>query len=104
MKRRNFIIKTLKGSLITSLPLGLSSFNLKNKVTHIDATLFVEKKSQKGIVIGQGGKHLKLIGTAARLELEEILKTKVMLRLWVKVKSGWTDNEAMMSTMGYDLG
>ena len=82
----------------------IDSFNLKNKVTHIDATLFVEKKSQKGIVIGQGGKHLKLIGTAARLELEEILKTKVMLRLWVKVKSGWTDNEAMMSTMGYDLG
>lgn len=82
----------------------IDSFNLKNKITYIDATLFVEKKSQKGIVIGQGGKHLKLIGTAARLELEEILKTKVMLRLWVKVKSGWTDNEAMMSTMGYDLG
>ena len=41
---------------------------------------------------------------AARLDLEEALQTKVMLNLWVKVKNGWTDNEAFMSTMGYDLG
>ena len=82
----------------------IDSFKLKNEVTHIDATLFVEKKSQKGIVIGQGGKRLKSIGMAARLDLEEVLQTKVMLNLWVKVKNGWTDNEAFMSTMGYDLG
>jgi GTP-binding protein Era len=79
-------------------------FKPEETITHIDATLFVERKSQKGIVIGQGGKRLKAIGTAARLDLEEVLQTKVMLRLWVKIKNGWTDDEAMMSTMGYDLG
>jgi GTP-binding protein Era len=82
----------------------IDSFKLEENITHIDATLFVEKKSQKGIVIGKGGSRLKIIGTAARLDLEDVLQTKVMLRLWVKIKSGWTDDEAMMSTLGYDLG
>jgi len=56
------------------------------------------------MLIGASGSKLKAIGTASRLELEEILQTKVMLNLWVKVKTGWTDDEAMLSTMGYDLG
>ena len=56
------------------------------------------------MLIGSSGTKLKSIGTAARLELEEFLAKKVMLNLWVKVKSGWTDDEAMLSTMGYDLG
>ena len=86
------------------ISVSIDKFKEENKVTHIDATLFVEKKSQKGMLIGSSGRKLKSIGTASRLELEDIFETKVMLNLWVKVKSGWTDNEAMLSTMGYDLG
>ena len=86
------------------ISVSIDKFKEENNVTHIDATLFVEKKSQKGMLIGSSGHKLKSIGTASRLELEDIFETKVMLNLWVKVKSGWTDNEAMLSTMGYDLG
>ena len=86
------------------ISVSIDKFKEENNVTHIDATLFVEKKSQKGMLIGSSGSKLKSIGTASRLELEGIFETKVMLNLWVKVKSGWTDNEAMLSTMGYDLG
>ncbi len=82
----------------------VEKFKQEGGITHIDANLYVEKNSQKGMLIGSSGSKLKSIGTASRLELEEILQTKVMLNLWVKVKSGWTDNEAMLSTMGYDLG
>tara|TARA_B100000401_G_scaffold280213_1_gene191366 strand:+ start:982 stop:1887 length:906 start_codon:yes stop_codon:yes gene_type:complete len=84
--------------------ISIEEFLEKEKITHIEATVFVEKKSQKGMLIGSSGNKLKAIGTAARRELEEVLNTKVMLKLWVKVKSGWTDDEAMLSTMGYDLG
>ena len=86
------------------ISVSIDKFKEEDKITHIDATLFVEKKSQKGMLIGSSGTKLKSIGTAARLELEEFLATKVMLNLWVKVKQGWTDDEAMLSTMGYDLG
>lgn len=86
------------------ISVSIDKFKEEDKITHIDATLFVEKKSQKGMLIGSSGTKLKSIGTAARLELEEFLATKVMLNLWVKVKQGWTDDEAMLTTMGYDLG
>jgi len=86
------------------ISVSIEKFKEEGKITHIDANLYVEKNSQKGMLIGSSGSKLKSIGTASRLELEEILQTKVMLNLWVKVKSGWTDDEAMLSTMGYDLG
>ena len=86
------------------ISVAIDKFKEEDKITHIDATLFVEKSSQKGMLIGSSGSKLKSIGTAARLELEEVLQTKIMLNLWVKVKSGWTDDDAMLSTMGYDLG
>ncbi len=86
------------------ISVAIDKFKEEDQITHIDATLFVEKSSQKGMLIGSSGSKLKSIGTAARLELEEVLQTKIMLNLWVKVKSGWTDDEAMLSTMGYDLG
>ena len=86
------------------ISVSIEKFKEEDKITHIDANLYVEKNSQKGMLIGSSGSKLKSIGTASRLELEDILQTKVMLNLWVKVKSGWTDDEAMLSTMGYDLG
>src|SRR3972149_1977187 len=64
----------------------------KQRVT-IRAVIYVERDSQKGIVIGKGGEMLKAVGTAARLELEGLIGTKVYLELWVKVKKDWRGNE-----------
>ena len=61
-----------------------------------------KNKAKKGMLIGQSGSRLKSIGTASRKELEELLDSKVMLKIWVKVKSGWSDNESVLPSMGYE--
>ncbi len=68
----------------------------------VGATIFVEKESQKGIVIGKKGGMLLKVGTAARHEMENQLGRKVYLDLWVKVKKGWTDREGLLRQMGYE--
>ncbi len=70
-------------------------------LTHIAATIYVEKDSQKGIVIGRGGKMLKDIGAAARQQMELMLGTKVFLELWVKVRPKWRRDEAVLRDIGY---
>ena len=74
---------------------------IEEEIIHINATIFVEKESQKGILIGESGNRLKSIGIAARKDLEKLLSKKIMLKLWVKVKKDWTDNQALLSSMGY---
>jgi len=68
----------------------------------VGATVFVEKESQKGMVIGKKGSMLQKVGTAARHEMESQLGRKVYLDLWVKVKKGWTDREGLLRQMGYE--
>jgi GTPase len=68
----------------------------------IAATIVVERDSHKGIVIGDGGERLKRIGTEARTELERLLGRKVFIELWVKVRSGWADDDARLRTYGYE--
>ena len=70
-------------------------------LTDVEATLYVEKDSQKGIVIGASGKMLKRIGELARPPIEEMLGTPVYLRLWVKVLEGWRKDEAALRRFGY---
>jgi GTP-binding protein Era len=67
----------------------------------IQATIYAEKDSQKGILIGAGGKQLKSIGTAARLEIERVVGQKVFLELWVKVLKNWRKDEAVLKRLGY---
>lgn len=67
----------------------------------IRAVIFVERDSQKGILIGQKGQTLKEIGTAARQELETLLGAKIFLQLWVKLKKGWSKDDAFLTEMGY---
>jgi len=67
----------------------------------IQGTIYVEKESQKAIVIGKGGHLLKQIGTLAREEMEAILGSQVYLELWVKVKKNWRKDERFLRTMGY---
>ena len=71
-------------------------------IMDIGATVFVERDSQKGIVIGKKGSMLQKVGTAARLEIEQQLGRKVYLDLWVKVKKGWTDRDGLLREMGYE--
>jgi len=70
-------------------------------LVHIAATIFVEKDSQKGIIIGAGGEMLKRIGQAARQGIELLIGSKVYLELWVKVAKGWRKDEAALRQFGY---
>ncbi|HEX9898492.1 MAG TPA: GTPase Era [Candidatus Methylomirabilis sp.] len=70
-------------------------------LTDVEATIYVEKASQKAIVIGAGGQMLKKIGTLARPEIEAMLETRVFLRLWVKVLEGWRTDQAALKRFGY---
>jgi len=85
------------------LSVVIDSFKEEDKLITIDGTIYIEKSSQKGIVIGEQGKRLKAIGTAARKELEGMLDNKVMLRLWVKVKKDWTNDRSALNFMGYKI-
>jgi GTPase len=67
----------------------------------VDATIYVERESQKGIIIGKQGSRLKQIGQAARQEIERLLNTRVYLALWVKVRKDWSENEQLIRDMGY---
>ncbi|MBA3534747.1 MAG: GTPase Era [Ardenticatenales bacterium] len=73
----------------------------ENGMLYISATLYVERDSQKGIVIGEGGKMLKRISSQARRELERILEQKVYLELWVKVREKWRSSENWLGRWGY---
>jgi len=75
--------------------------NAEKQIISISATIYVEKDSQKGIVIGKGGSLLKKIGEAARKEIEVMAGAKVFLRLWVKVRKGWVKNPEIMKQLGY---
>jgi GTP-binding protein Era len=72
------------------------------EMAYIRAEAFVEKDSQKGILVGAGGKRLKLISTNARKEIEKLLGEKVFLDLWVKVKPEWRDREDVLRAWGYE--
>ena len=73
-------------------------------LTEITANILVESQSQKRIIIGQGGDRIKKIGIATRKDIEELLQQQVMLKLWVKVKSGWSDDDRALRSLGYDDG
>jgi GTP-binding protein Era len=88
-----------------SVAVVVEEFRERHKdLTYIEATIHVAKDTQKGIIIGEGGKMLKRIGTTARLEIERLLGTKVYLELWVKVRRGWPRDEAALRYLGYVLG
>ena len=72
-----------------------------SRLARVSAIVYVEKESQKAIVIGKRGELLKAVGTEARIEMERLFGMKVFLQLWVKVKEGWRQDEQMLSTLGY---
>lgn len=79
----------------------IERFEAQAKVIQIDATIFVERMGQRAILIGAGGNKLKRVGIDARRDIEKLLDHQVMLRLWVKVKRGWSDDERALRSLGY---
>ena len=84
------------------LTIQVDRFEIGVDIAEIDATIFVEKEGQKAILIGKKGDRLKQIGSDARKDIEKLLNLKVMLTTWVKVKSGWSDNERTLQDLGYN--
>ena len=80
----------------------LEQFQREEKLLRLSAVIWVEKEGQKAILIGEKGAQMKLIGTEARKDLERFFNQKVFLQLWVKVKTGWSDNSSMLGQLGYD--
>ncbi|HOJ81249.1 MAG TPA: GTPase Era [Clostridiales bacterium] len=70
-------------------------------IIDIEANIYCERESHKGIIIGKQGAMLKKIGTLARVEMENLLGAKVFLKLWVKVKPDWRNSSSMLRTLGY---
>jgi len=99
---REKLMRQLGDELPYAITIQIEKFEERAKVTHIDATIFVEKDGQKSILIGKSGERLKRVGTDARKDMEEVLGVKVMLNTWVKVKSGWSDDERAIRSLGYD--
>ncbi|MFM2056235.1 MAG: hypothetical protein RLY71_620, partial [Pseudomonadota bacterium] len=80
----------------------IDKFEEEGNLRRINATIIVERDAHKGMVIGEGGERLKRIGTEARTELERLTDGKVFLELWVKVRSGWADDETRLRSYGYE--
>lgn len=101
---REKIFRYLHQEIPYALGVIIEQYQDTERLVEIDATILVERDSQKGIVIGKGGQTLKLIGQRAREELERLLEKKVMLRNFVKVKENWRDNNAIIDSMGHGSG
>lgn len=84
-----------------SVAVDVESMKEKEDMIIIEATLYVERESQKGIVIGAKGTMLKEIGSLARTDLEKLLGSKVFLTLWVKARKDWRDSEGFLKQLGY---
>ncbi len=83
------------------IAIEIESYQEKKNITEIGVVIYCEKKSHKGIIIGKEGKKLKGIGKSARVEIENLLGTKVFLEIWVKVKENWRDSDFALSNFGY---
>ena len=80
----------------------IDKFEEEGRLRRIAASIVVERDAHKGMVIGDGGEMLKRIGSEARVELEKLMGGKVFLELWVKVRSGWADDEEHLRSYGYE--
>ncbi|MGR9051162.1 MAG: GTPase Era [Gammaproteobacteria bacterium] len=99
---REKLTRRLGDELPYALTVEIERFEEQPRVSKIYAVIWVERNSQKNIVIGKNGEMLKKIGTDARHDMEKMLGCKVYLQLWVKVKQGWSDNERTLQSLGFN--
>ena len=99
---REQLTRLLSAELPYALSVEVETFEESKALLRIGAVIWVDKNSQKGIVIGKGGSQLKEVGTRARATLETLFDNKVHLQLWVRVKEGWADDERALRSLGYE--
>jgi len=99
---REKLMRNLSNELPYDLTVEIEKFDLDGQMYRIAARIFVEKSSQKSIVIGDKGKMLKQIGEESRVSIEGFLEKKVFLELWVKVRQGWSNDKRALASLGYD--
>ncbi len=99
---REKLMRQLGDEIPYSVTIQIERFARKGRTIHIDATIFVEREGQKIILIGSGGDKLKRVGIDARLDMERLLDSKVMLTTWVKIKKGWSNDDRALKSLGYD--
>lgn len=98
---REKITRQLGAELPYQITVEIEEFRVEKTTTHISALILVEREGQKKILIGSKGARLKKIGEQARADMERLFDSKVMLRTWVKVRSGWSDDERALRSLGY---
>jgi GTP-binding protein Era len=99
---REKVMRAFGAEVPYSTTVEIETFQLKpNAIAVIQALIWVEREGQKPILIGEGGERLKEVGIRARISIEKFLKRKVHLKLWVKVREGWSDDERAMKSLGY---
>lgn len=99
---REKLLLNLQSEVPHGVAVEISSFKVRDDgITEISATIYCEKESHKGIIIGKNGDMLKKVGEQASIDMEKLLDGKVFLSLWAKVKPGWRDSGANLRTFGY---
>ena len=101
---REKLMRRLGDEVPHHLAVAIEAYEESGNLVDIAAEIFVERPGQKRIVIGKGGEKLKQIGREAREDVEALLGKRVMLRLWVKVRPGWSNSAAGLRRVGYDPG
>jgi GTP-binding protein Era len=99
---REKLFRLLGEELPYACSVVIEKFEQEGRLRRIFAAVIVDKANQKGIVLGEGGEKMKRIATEARLDLEKLFGGKVYLEVWVKVKSGWADDERVLRSLGYE--
>ncbi|MGR6872948.1 GTPase Era [Pseudomonas sp. HK3] len=99
---REKIMRQLGDELPYSMTVEIEKFEDNGTLVTIHALILVEREGQKKILIGDKGERIKQIGTDARLDMEKMFDSKVMLNTWVKVKGGWADDERALKSLGYN--
>lgn len=99
---REKLTRRLGDELPYELTVEIERYEEKPGITKIYAVIWVERLTQKNIVIGKNGDMLKKVGTDARLDIEKLIGRKVYLQLWVKVKKGWSDSERALQSLGFN--
>jgi len=98
---REKLIRELGQELPYTTTVEIERFEEEESISRIFATIYVETRGQKAIIIGRKGARLKSIGTKARVDIEKMLDGKVYLELWVKIREGWSNDERALTSLGY---
>ncbi|HQT25753.1 MAG TPA: GTPase Era [Burkholderiales bacterium] len=101
---REKLFRLLGEEIPYSTAVEIESFETEGEMRRIRALILVDKPNQKAIVIGKNGEKLKTIASRARVDMEKLFGGKVFLEVWVKVKSGWGDDERVIKSLGYEEG